>query len=44
MIDLSVDSFRVADHSSSIVSVVINFVHLDELALGGYDCPHRLIS
>jgi hypothetical protein len=39
-----VDSFRVADHSSSIVSGVINFEHLDELALGGYDCPHRLIS
>src|ERR1700720_1376507 len=37
-------SFRGADHSSSIVSVVINFEHLDELALGGYDCPHRLIS
>jgi hypothetical protein len=39
----TVDSYRVTDHSSSIVSVVINFEHLDELALGGYDCPHRLI-
>jgi hypothetical protein len=39
----AVDSFRVTEHSSSIVSVVINFEHLDELALGGYDCPHWLI-
>jgi hypothetical protein len=30
----------VAGRSSRIVAVVVNCEHLDELALGGYDC-HR---
>jgi hypothetical protein len=38
------DSFRVADRSSRIVAVVFNFEHLDELALGGYDCHRWPIS
>jgi hypothetical protein len=37
-------SFRVADRLSRIVAVVITFEHLDEVALGAYDCPRWPLS